>query len=109
MKLWLAELILDVSEEYGISPESCDSYPVGESVIRWLFSPDRLAAAYYPNFNVLRKWKKDSIDYSYAQYLFYSDGRIAQATTADGGLVNEEWFDAAGNSITYEQFVSNYY
>ena len=109
MKLWLAELILSVSEEYGISPTSCGSSPVGESAIQWPAGPDRLAAACYPYFNLLRKWNKDPSDYGYVQYLFYSDGRIGQITTVSAGWVNEEWFDHAGNPITYEQFVSIYF
>lgn len=109
MKLWLAELILSVSEECGISPVTCSDSSTGEWAIKWPAGHDKLAAAYYPNFNLLRKWNKDPHDTGYVQHLFYSDGRIGQVTTVSAGWINEKWFDPAGNPITYEQFTSIYF
>jgi hypothetical protein len=109
MKLWLAELMLSVSKEYGISPTSCYGRSGEEVVVEWRDGPDKLMAAYYSEFKLLRRWNRDYKDHGYVQYLFYSDGKVGQVTSVSSGWVSEEWFDLAGNSTTYEHFISIYF
>lgn len=102
MKLWLADLIEKITQEYKVQPIKLNislNPKIVRETIAWV-KDDILFAKYYP---VLRKLKKYEGSVT-TEILFYESGQIAQVTSTAPGTMTTQCFDRNGHCIDFADF-----
>jgi len=99
MKLWVANILCDLSDKYGEDPKTILSKSSGAPSFIWVSKGELKARLWIADLQ-LTTYHRHHIE----QNIFYSDGALAQRIIVRGKIMESECFDNHGNPLSLQEY-----